>query len=117
MIGHLLNKTITVKRPSPTTSGGRTTISYGAHLSGVAARLHQLSGSDLAQYGAQRGVNVWRISVDPGNDIIRGDQVLFTDADAVTHTMAVQSVRNSSQGFGSIPAIKVMECEEVTNAG
>lgn len=113
-IGHMLNRTVTVMRKTNTTTAGRKTASYAAHLSGVAARLHQLSGSELARYGAERGVSMWRVSVEPGNDILRSDRITFTDPDGVSHYLHVDGVTNSSNGFQNAAVIKVLECEEVS---
>lgn len=113
-IGHMLNRTVTVMRKTNTTTAGRKTASYYSHLSGVAARIHQISGSELSRYGAERGVNLWRVSVEPSNDILRADRLTFSDPDGTSHYLHVESVVNSSNGFNSLPVIKVLECEEVS---
>jgi len=115
-ITHMLNSTMTVQRPTVSNTGGRKSKAWSAHLSGVACRAHQLSGSELARYGAERGVNRWRFSVEPGNDIKRTDRILFTDRDGVLHTVDVDSSVDSSQGMRSLSTIRVIEGEEVTSA-
>jgi head-tail adaptor len=110
----MLNRTMTVTRPTYSTTSGRTDVSFSAHLSGVPCRAHQLSGSEAVRSGAERGVNLWRFSVPATYDIKRTDRVTFADPDGVSHVIDVQSVRNSSHGFDSTSIIKVIEGEEVT---
>ena len=114
IIGHMLNRTATIMRKTNVTTAGRKTASYAAHLSGVPCRFHQLSGSELSRYGAERGVNIWRGSMEPSVDVIRTDRVTFVDPDGTSHYLHVESVTNSSNGFQSLSVIKVLECEEVT---
>ena len=114
IIGHMLNRTVSVYRKTNSTTAGRKTASYASHLSGVKARIHQLSGSELARYGAERGVNLWRVSVEPENDIVRTDRITFVDPDGTSHYLHVEGMTNSSNGFQSLSVIKVLECEEVT---
>ena len=113
-IAHMLNRTMTITRPADVVTAGRTATTYSAHLSAIPCRWHQLSGSEVVRSGGERGVSIWRVSFDASHDIKRRDRAAFTDADGVTHTIDIASVRNSSQGFGSSAVIKVMEGEEVS---
>lgn len=95
-VAHMLNTTITVTRPTQNTTKGNKVSAFAAHLSAVPARCHQMSGSEAASYGAERGVNPWRISVEPGNDIQRGDRVSYTDPLGTARTIDLVEARDSS---------------------
>lgn len=95
-ISNMLNTTITVTRPATATVKGGKTVTFNAHLSAVPARVHQMSGSEAQQYGAERGVNPWRISVEPSRDIQRGDRVTYTDVLGNSHTIDIEEARGSS---------------------
>lgn len=111
----MLNRTMTVTRPTDTTTAGRTGTIYAAHLSAVPCRWHQLSGSETVRSGAERGVSLWRVSTLPIYDITRRDRCSFVDQDGTTHTIDVQSIRNSSNGMSTTAGvIKVLEGEEVS---
>jgi hypothetical protein len=106
----MLNQTLTVKRPSPTTTKGSTSYAYSAHLSAVKCHVHQLSTSEMANmYGAERGLKAWRISVESGVDIVENDQIIYSDLDSATRTMEVTEARDSSQRN----IIRVLLCREV----
>ena len=108
-IMHMLNSTMTVTRPASSTSAGTHADTYNAHLSGIACRWHQLNPSEAIQYGAERGVNLWRGSCDAGNDLARRDRCVFTD-DQGSHTVDVEQAWDSS----GMAIIRVMIAREVT---
>lgn len=113
MIAHMLNTTITVTRPTQTTTKGSKVNSFQSHLSAVPARVHQMSGSEAVSYGSERGANPFRISVEPGNDIQRGDRVSYTDPLGTVRTIDLQEARDSS----GANVIRVLIGIEVKGAG
>jgi hypothetical protein len=109
-IQHMLNTTITVKRPSPTTTKGSTSYTFASHLSAVPAHVHQMSTSEQPNFnGAERQLKMWRISVQPLIDIAENDQVIYTDELSATRTMEVIEARGSSERG----IIRVLLCREL----
>ena len=95
---HLFNKTIAVKRLTTTYDSGRSPITtYNAHLSGIAARIQPMSGSESVRYGRDSNRRMWRIFIAPGQDIVEEDQITFTDSTTgtdVTRTLDIQEIQN-----------------------
>ena len=105
----MLNATMTVNRPTDSTSAGTTTGTYNAHLSAVPCRWHRMSGTEAVRFGAERVNRMWRGSVDATVDILTRDQCIISN-DTGTHTLYVLDTQDSS-GAG---IIRVIEAEEIT---
>lgn len=109
---HLLDQTVSTQRYTTTLDASRSPVnSYTTRLSAIAARVQPMSGSEAVRYGRESTRRMFRVFVEPGQDITEKDRVLFVDQSqfaAKTRTLEVVEKRNPQ----SANVITTLICEE-----
>jgi len=78
MITHLLDKTITIRRPTASVdAGGGPVETMANHLTGVRARIQPSGGREVRQYGGMLAEVDGSVFVDGGQDIKADDEILY----------------------------------------
>ena len=86
----MCDSTVTTYRPVTTQdAGGSPVLTFHAYLQGIPASVQPKSGTDNPIYGGRRIKWDYAVYVDPANDILVTDHILWIDALGVPHNMRI----------------------------
>ena len=109
---HLFNEVVGTTRLATTfDSGGSPINTFTAEISDIPARVQPISGSENVRYGRESTRRMWKIFVEPGQDILETDRITYDDnttGTVISRTMDIQEIRNPQMANTILTII----CEE-----